>query len=317
MFIDVFNGDADGLCALQQLRLQNPRESTLVTGTKRETALLNRITDASHAEITVLDVALRVNRPALDQLLAQNNRVVFVDHHNPGDIPAHPHLEVHIDTDSSVCTSLIVDRLLDGKFHAWALVAAFGDNLQEVGAQLAAVAGFATDETKKLQEMGLLLNYNGYGQRVEDLWFSPAELSLALRPHRDPLAFYAESPVFAKLRAGYASDLQQAKEQPLVRETATVRGVRFPAEPWSHRIVGTFSNQMATEDPQRAQVTLVDNGDNTLLVSLRAPLERPWGADSVCLQFEGGGRSRAAGIKNLPEEELSRFWDAVEAQFAA
>ena len=37
---DVFNGDADGLCALQQLRLARPRESRLVTGLKREIALL-------------------------------------------------------------------------------------------------------------------------------------------------------------------------------------------------------------------------------------------------------------------------------------
>ncbi len=31
-YIDVFNGDADGLCALHQLRLKTPVTSTLVTG---------------------------------------------------------------------------------------------------------------------------------------------------------------------------------------------------------------------------------------------------------------------------------------------
>ena len=39
----VFNGDADGLCALQQLRLASPRGAggeTLVTGVKRDIALL-------------------------------------------------------------------------------------------------------------------------------------------------------------------------------------------------------------------------------------------------------------------------------------
>ena len=30
--IDVFNGDADGICALQQIRLAEPGESVLVTG---------------------------------------------------------------------------------------------------------------------------------------------------------------------------------------------------------------------------------------------------------------------------------------------
>jgi len=35
-YIDVFNGDADGICALHQLRLAEPVESTLVTGVKRD-----------------------------------------------------------------------------------------------------------------------------------------------------------------------------------------------------------------------------------------------------------------------------------------
>jgi hypothetical protein len=42
-----FNGDADGLCALQQLRLAGPRaaagQETLVTGVKRDIALLDRV----------------------------------------------------------------------------------------------------------------------------------------------------------------------------------------------------------------------------------------------------------------------------------
>ena len=32
---DVFNGDADGICALVQLRQAEPRDTTLVTGVKR------------------------------------------------------------------------------------------------------------------------------------------------------------------------------------------------------------------------------------------------------------------------------------------
>ncbi|MDQ6977782.1 MAG: acetyltransferase, partial [Ghiorsea sp.] len=38
--IDVFNGDADGLCALHQLRLAVPVNSTLMTGVKRDINLL-------------------------------------------------------------------------------------------------------------------------------------------------------------------------------------------------------------------------------------------------------------------------------------
>ena len=35
-FFDVFNGDADGICALIQLRLAEPRDTTLITGVKRD-----------------------------------------------------------------------------------------------------------------------------------------------------------------------------------------------------------------------------------------------------------------------------------------
>ena len=43
MLYDVFNGDADGLCSLQQIRLAEPADSVLVTGVKRDIALLARV----------------------------------------------------------------------------------------------------------------------------------------------------------------------------------------------------------------------------------------------------------------------------------
>ena len=43
-------------------------------------------------------------------------------------------------------------------------------------------------------------------------------------------------------------------------------------------------------------------------VSVRAPLDRPAGADDLCLKYDtGGGRKSAAGINTLPEAALSRF----------
>ena len=43
---DIFNGDADGMCALQQLRLREPRDAQLVTGVKRDIALVAACTPA-------------------------------------------------------------------------------------------------------------------------------------------------------------------------------------------------------------------------------------------------------------------------------
>ena len=40
-YFDVFNGDADGICALLQLRQHTPRIATLITGVKRDIGLLS------------------------------------------------------------------------------------------------------------------------------------------------------------------------------------------------------------------------------------------------------------------------------------
>ncbi len=59
---DVFNGDADGLCALHQLRLARPLDAQLVTGTKRDNALLARVPAIAGDRVTALDIALPGNR---------------------------------------------------------------------------------------------------------------------------------------------------------------------------------------------------------------------------------------------------------------
>ena len=59
---DVFNGDADGICSLHQLRLAEPApEAVLVTGVKRDIGLLERIRDARDSLVTVLDISMHVN----------------------------------------------------------------------------------------------------------------------------------------------------------------------------------------------------------------------------------------------------------------
>lgn len=66
---DVFNGDADGICALHQLRLAEPAEAELVTGVKRDVALLRRVPAAPGARVVVLDISLDSNADDLHRLL--------------------------------------------------------------------------------------------------------------------------------------------------------------------------------------------------------------------------------------------------------
>ncbi|EMI16065.1 phosphoesterase, DHHA1, partial [Rhodopirellula maiorica SM1] len=54
---DIFNGDADGICALHQLRLADPQPSRLVTGVKRDINLLKRVSADAGDQLTVLDIS--------------------------------------------------------------------------------------------------------------------------------------------------------------------------------------------------------------------------------------------------------------------
>ncbi len=310
-YFDVFNGDADGICALHQLRLAEPRpEAHLITGVKRDIKLLNNLLPKARSddEITVLDVSISSNHTALLELLNRGCRVFYVDHHFSGDIPDSPSLTAHIDPAPEVCTAMIVDRLLDGRYRPWAVAAAFGDNLHEAAHKSAAGLNLSESELGALRELGELLNYNGYGASLDDLHFRPDELYQALHPFTDPFDFMAKSEVLGRLRQGFESDMAKARACAPLEENDAGRIYQFPAASWSKRVAGVFINERAREREDLAHALLVDNGDNTLMVSVRAPLTNRQGADALCLNFPtGGGRRAAAGINILPEEQSHRF----------
>ena len=306
--IDVFNGDADGLCALHQLRLAAPADSLLVTGPKRDISLLKRVEVRAGDRITVLDIALSKNRDALDRALAAGAEVRYFDHHQPGDIPAHPHFEPHIDTDANVCTSLLVNAYLQGRHLPWAVTAAFGDNLAESARAAAAPLHYSAAQLAQLQSLGECLNYNGYGESLDDLFFDPADLYFQLKPYADPFAFIADSPAYATLKAGYAEDMARAMAIAAAEARAAGRVFILPAEKWARRISGVFGNQLATDTPGQAHAVLTAKPGGGYVVSVRAPLVNKVNADTLCSRFEtGGGRRGAAGINHLPESELGRF----------
>jgi hypothetical protein len=307
-FIDVFNGDADGICALHQLRLDAPADSGLVTGPKRDISLLKRVHAGAGDHVTVLDIALSKNRDALDRLLEAGAQVRYFDHHQPGDIPAHPHFEPHIDTDANVCTSLLVNRYLQGRHLLWAVTAAFGDNLADAARQAAAPLKLSADQLAQLQSLGECLNYNGYGETLDDLFFDPADLYRQLRPFSDPLAFIAESPAYQTLKAGYRDDMARAVAVSAAEARTAGRIFMLPAEKWARRISGVFGNQLAVESPAQAHGVLTAKPEGGYVVSVRAPLVAKSGADELCSQFDtGGGRKGAAGINHLPESDVGRF----------
>ena len=315
--IDVFNGDADGLCALHQLRLADPADSVLVTGPKRDISLLKRVKAQAGDRITVLDIALSKNREALDRLLEAGAAVRYFDHHQPGDIPVHPRFEPHIDTDVNVCTSLLVNRYLQGRHLAWAVTAAFGDNLADAARQAATPLNLSADQLAQLQSLGECLNYNGYGETLDDLFYDPAELYRQMRPFADPFAFIAESAAYRTLKTGYQEDMTRAVALDATEARAAGRIFMLPAEKWARRISGVFGNQLAVESPTQAHAVLTAKPGGGYVVSVRAPLVAKSGADELCSQFDtGGGRKGAAGINHLPDAELGRFIATFFAVFS-
>ncbi len=315
--IDVFNGDADGICALHQLRLADPADSQLVTGPKRDIALLKRVAAGAGDRVTVLDVALSKNREAVDRLLAAGAQVRYFDHHQPGDIPEHPNFEAHIDTDATVCTSLLVNRHLQGRHLPWAVAAAFGDNLADSARTAAAPLDLSEAQLAALQSLGECLNYNGYGETLDDLFFDPADLYRQLRPYADPFAFIAESPAYRTLQAGYMEDMARAAALTPAENRPSGRVFVLPAEKWARRISGVFGNWLAVESPQQAHAVFTAKPGGGYVVSVRAPLATRSGADVLCSQFDtGGGRKAAAGINHLPDAEFGRFLALFYQTFA-
>ncbi len=313
---DVFNGDADGICALQQLRLQQPREARLVTGLKRDIGLLQGIEADAGDEITVLDISLDKNRDALIDALGKGARIFYADHHYAGEIPEHPLLDCHIDTAADTCTSLIVNRLLESAQARWAVVGAYGDNFDTPAGELGRSIGLAADELETLKQVGICLNYNGYGFDLEDLLFHPADLFERVHGYADPLDFAASEAAYAELRAQYEDDSARAGAARAESETPAAALYLLPNERWARRIVGVMGNDLARRHPDRAHALLVDMGDGHHRVSVRAPYNNKAGADELCRRFPGGGgRKAAAGINALAQSELARFVDNFEQQY--
>lgn len=310
---DVCNGDADGLCAVVQWRLAHPAPATLVTGLKREIELLQRVPALAGDEVLVCDLSMQRNLEPLQRLLQQGVQVHYFDHHKVDAIPQHPALQAHIDFDPRVCTSLLVDRHLGGRFRLWALVGAYGDNMGRVADALAQEMGLDAESKRQLRLLGEAINYNAYGDEPADQHIAPQPLHALMQRYAHPLQFLREQGIGAELDALRRADLQQALAQPLAEAGPRARWMQLPDAPWSRRVIGGLANDLASSQPERAHAVLKDDGQGGFVVSLRAPQSSPAGADAFCRRFGGGGRAGAAGIDHLPAADLARFVDELAA----
>lgn len=304
---DVCNGDADGLCAVLQWRLHDPVPATLVTGLKRDIELLQRVPQRQADEVLVCDVSVERNLQALQRLLDTGVRVRWFDHHRAGPVPVHDKLEAHLDPGSETCSSLLVDRWLDGAFHAWALVGAYGDALTVLADRRAAAVGFDGDARAALRRLGEAINYNAYGEELEDVRIAPHLLYAIMARHSDPLEMAAAEPIVAELDGLRRDDLERALRVAPLAQGARARVTVLPDAAWSRRVGGILANRLAAEHPQQAQAVMAPLRGGALRVSVRAPRSAPHGADAFCARYGGSGRTAAAGIDALAPQALERF----------
>lgn len=314
--IDVFNGDADGLCALQQLRLAIPCEARLVTGPKRAVQLLEAVQAGPGDQVTVLDISLASNRSALEPLLDAGVEIEWFDHHDPGEAWATPpaNLMLHIETGRDVCTSLIVDRHLGGRYGRWAVTGAFGDNLIAPALARARSLGLTPSETQTLQRLGESLNHNAYGDTEADLLVAPAALARALRPHDDPLTF-ADTALARELDQRRSEDLSRVGDLQPWQQGRTTAIYLLEDSAWARRVRGLLGNLLARQQPERALALASPTGRGSWTISIRTP-PGAGRADAFCGEFEGGGgRAGAGGINDLPEAALTDFLKRFQRRF--
>ena len=304
---DIFNGDADGLCGITQLRLARSGDGIPITGVKRDINLLKRVEAKTGDSMTVVDISLEQNHSALETLLAKGCSISWFDHHHSPDIPTHPLLSTHIDTHRSTCSSLIVNEFLGNKFHEWAVVAAFGDNLATSARRLAHANNINDKHLELFNQLGRCINYNSYGDTIGDLIIKPIDLYHKMVNLEHPLELINGSNIVETLQKNMDDDSKFAQQIPLAEINSRVAVVVLPNEKWARRVSGFYANQLANSFPDRSHAVLIEK-DNNFLVSLRAPKNEPFNAHKVAKIFPtGGGREAAAGIQHLSKQDQQKL----------
>jgi len=211
----------------------------------------------------------------------------------------------------------LVDQYLKGKYRAWAVTAAFGDNLIDCAEQAVQTLSLSDKQLKQLKDLGVCINYNSYGDCITDLHFAPDVLYRELAPYASPLDFIIDnSIIYEQLLAGYADDMSQARDIKPEYQTDTISVYILPDAAWARRISGVFGNELANQSPARAHAVLSYNAQGGYQISVRAPITNKAGADELCSSFTtGGGRKGAAGINHLPINELPTFIAAFAKKY--
>ncbi len=314
---DVFNGDTDGIFAWHQLRLTHPRDAEIVTGVKRDVNLASKVNAEEGDLVTIMDVSHAKNRKDVQRILDSGAIIEYFDHHDPKELIEHPNITYHINTEPNISTGLIVNSHVNGQNRLWSIATAFGDNHLDLAMNMAKSESLSDEQVLILKQIGLVVNYNSYGQTIEDLFYSPEEIAEAARAcGSDIFKFLEQGDIFSTLLENFNADMSSAVcQEPF---SISKNGVIYtlPNEAWTHRIMGSFSNHLVSTNKNLACAIAVLNSDGTYRISVRSSINNPHGAGNLCGNFGGGGREKAGGINNLPASDMNTFKEEFDKVFS-
>lgn len=301
---DVCAGDADGLCATLQWRMQHPENTQLLAGLHDDTALLQNLQARPGDALMVCSLPFDANRGPVQRLLQKGATVRYLDHRDADPLPTHPRLHATKDASQYPCTSLLVDRLIGGAARGWALVGAYGSNLRGLADRMAQSMGWLREACERLRKLGELISYNARATTPRDAYISPASLYAQMARYADPLELLEHENLAGELAALRCDDLQQALAWAPYWQDAKASVLVLPDTPWGHRASGCLGGELARLDPERAHAVLRPHGDGFLEVRVQAA-----NRDEAGL----GTRARRWMIERLPVAELDFFIRAFSA----
>ena len=81
----LFNGDADGICALIQMTSSKFSGGVFISGVKRDIQLMKNISVHDGDSILALDISLARNEEQVDLALSKGAQITWIDHHLIGE----------------------------------------------------------------------------------------------------------------------------------------------------------------------------------------------------------------------------------------
>ena len=300
--LDVCAGDADALCAVLQWRLHEPKAAQMVSGPLCATASLGRFQLLPGDDVLVCNVPFNSQpAPGMSGPIG-NARVQYLDCRGqaPGD--SSPYSKAGHSTDAKVCTSLLVNHLLQGKFGGWALVGAYGSQVQQGVNAHALQLGFSAGARKRLQRLGEVITYNAEVIHPRYLYAEPATLYARLLRYDDPLEFLQSESLADELDELRQSDLQTGLAWKPYWRDAHASVYVLPDEAWAARVARYLKSRLAILDPERAIAVLSPAGTG----SYRAAVQPG-------LMVRNAVTPKKWLIEHLPMNEVDNFVGAFSA----